>query len=32
MKLGDHKGRKLTEPDFSEKNAFGQKWPKTGPK
>ena len=29
MKLGNHNGTKLTEPDFSEKNAFGRKWPKT---
>ena len=29
MKLGDHKCKKLTEPDFLEKFEFGQKWPKT---
>ena len=32
MKLGYHKGTKLTEPDFSEKNPFGRFWAKTGPK
>ena len=28
MKLGDHKCRKVTEPDFSEKNPFGRFWAK----
>ena len=29
MKLGYHKGTKLTSPDFLGKFEFGQKWPKT---
>ena len=35
MKLEDHKRRKVTEPDFSGKFSFGQKWgkrPQKGPK
>ena len=28
VKLGDHKCRKVTEPDFSGKFSFGQKWGK----
>ena len=35
VKLGDHKHRKVTEPDFSGKFSFGQKWgkrPQKGPK
>ena len=29
MKLGDHKRRKVTEPNFSGKFSFGQKWGKS---
>ena len=32
MKLGNHNGTKLPEPDFSEKNPFTGFWAKTGPK
>ena len=32
MKLGDHKRRKVMEPDFSGKFLFGQKMGKNGPK
>ena len=35
VNLGDHKRRKVTEPDFSGKLSFGQKWGKRlqkGPK
>ena len=32
MKLGDHKGRKVPEPDFSEKNPIAPFMGKKGPK
>ena len=35
MKLGDHKGRKVTEPNFSRKFSFGPNlgiWAQNGPK
>jgi len=32
MKLRDHKRRKVTEPDFSGKFSFSQKWAKRAQK